>query len=369
MQFTCTQENLLRGLQSVSHITGRTSTLPILKNILIVAEKDGITLASTNLELGITTKIRGKVDATGSFTVQARVLVDYVSLLPTGNVSVALENNELHVGGKGSKTSMKGLGAEDFPVIPKVQDGVRFSLPVQTLKAALSKTVFAVATDESRPEINGVLLQLLNQTLTFAATDSYRLAEAQVPLATTKDEQRVIVPSRSLLELIRILPEGGEVGVVVGENQVGFTTEDLEIVSRLIEGQFPDYQQIIPANFATQVTAEVEAFAKTVRQVSLFCRSGINDVTLTASAGADHVQVSAANAQVGTGEASFPATVNGGNVGIVFNWRFLLDGLQAAGSEEVELRVNDEKGPGLLVPKAPSKVQPAFRYLVMPIRQ
>ncbi len=353
----------------MSHITGRTSTLPILKNILMVAEKDGITLISTNLELGITAKVRGKVDTTGSFTVQARVLLDYASLLPTGNVTVELENNELRVAGGGARTSLKGLAAEDFPVIPKVQDGTRFSLPVATLKAALSKTVFAVATDESRPEISGVLLHLHNQHLTFAATDSYRLAEAQVPLATAKDEQRVIVPSRSLLELIRILPESGEVGVVVGENQVGFTTDELDIVSRLIEGQFPDYEQIIPVAFTTQVTAGVESFAKTVRQVSLFCRSGVNDVTLSAAASADAVTVNAANAQVGTGEAHFPASVTGGEVRIVFNWRFLLDGLQAMGSDEVELRLNDEKGPGLLVPKAPDKLQPMFRYLVMPIRQ
>lgn len=353
----------------MSHITGRTSTLPILKNILIVAEKDGITLVSTNLELGITAKVRGKVDTTGSFTVQARVLLDYVSLLPAGNVTVELVNSELLVAGGGAKTSLKGLDAEDFPVIPKVQDGTRFSLPVPALKAALSKTVFAVATDESRPEISGVLVHLHNQQLTFAATDSYRLAEARLPLTTAKDEQRVIVPSRSLLELIRILPENGEVGVVVGENQVGFTTDELDIVSRLIEGQFPDYEQIIPATFSTHVTAKVESFAKTVRQVSLFCRSGVNDVTLSAASGADTMTVNAANSQVGAGEAHFPASITGDEVHIVFNWRFLLDGLQAMGSEEVDLQLNDEKGPGLLVPKAPDKLQPVFRYLVMPIRQ
>jgi len=369
MKFTCTQENFFHGLQTVSHIAGRTSTLPILKNLLIVAEKEGITLASTNLELGITTKIRGKVETPGSFTVQARVLVDYVSLLPPGNIQAHLENGEFHLSGAGSKTSLKGLPAEDFPVIPKVQDGARFSLPAATLKAALATTVFAVATDESRPEINGVLLHLHDQTFTFAATDSYRLAEAKIPLTASKDEQRAIVPSRSLQELLRALPDSGDVAVVLGENQVGFSAADLEIVSRLIEGQFPDYTQIIPASFRTKLTLEAEGFAKTVRQVSLFCRSGINDVTIAAAAGADEVTVSAANAQVGASEARFPAVSSGGEARIVFNWRFLLDGLQAIGGGDVELQLNDEKSPGLLTPKTQAKGAPAFRYLVMPIRQ
>ncbi len=367
MKFTCTQENLMRGLSQVGHVAGRSTTLPILKNILITAATEGVTLAATNLEIGVTTLVRGKVEVPGTFTVQARVLMDYVSLLPSGNITLTLEGADLIVTTTSSKTVLKGLSAEDFPVIPKVTDGVRLSLPAVQLKTALSQTVFAVASDDARPEISGVLFHLHGTTLTLAATDSYRLAEVKISLTVAKEEQRVIVPSRSLAELLRLLPDAGEVQLVIGENQVSVQVEDLELVTRLIEGQFPDYAQIIPASFTSTLTTEAASLAKTLRQVSLFCRSGINDVTVQYSAEA--TKLTAANAQVGASDVELPASVTGTGGSIVFNWRFLLDGLAVIGSDEVALQLNDEKGPGLLVPVEPKKDQPPFRYLIMPIRQ
>ncbi len=367
MKCICTQENLLKGLSQVSHVAGRSTTLPILKNLLITAASDGITLSATNLEIGVTTTVRGKVDQPGTFTVQARVLMDYVSLLPAGNVTLELDNNELHVTCAGSKTTLKGLSAEDFPVIPRVSDGIRMSLPAALLKTALTQTVFAVAADDARPEISGVLFHLNGHELTLAATDSYRLAEVRLPLTTSKEEQRAIVPSRSLSELLRLLPESGDVAMVMGENQVSFQVESTELVTRLIEGQFPDYTQIIPTSFTSTLTLDASQFTKTLRQVSLFCRSGINDVTLQYDQ--DMSKLTAANAQVGASDVELPGSLSGNGGSIVFNWRFLLDGLAVAGTEEVALQLNDEKGPGLIVPVNPSKVQPPFRYLVMPIRQ
>lgn len=357
----------MRGLSQVSHVAGRSTTLPILKNILITAATEGVTLAATNLEIGVTTLVRGKVEVPGTFTVQARVLMDYISLLASGNVTISLSGTELAVTSAGSKTTLKGLAAEDFPVIPKVSDGVRLNLPAAQLKTALSQTVFAVATDDARPEISGVLFHLHGTELTLAATDSYRLAEARIPLAVAKEEQRVIVPSRSLSELLRLLPDAGEAQLVIGENQVSVQVDDLELVTRLIEGQFPDYAQIIPASFTSNLTVETAVFAKILRQVSLFCRSGVNDVTVQYDAAV--TKLSAANAQVGASDVELPASLTGKGGSIVFNWRFLLDGLAATGSDDVVLQLNDEKGPGLLIPSNPKNIQPSYRYLVMPIRQ
>lgn len=357
----------MRGLSQVSHVAGRSTTLPILKNILITAATEGVTLAATNLEIGVTTLVRGKVEVPGTFTVQARVLMDYVSLLSSGNITITLEGAELLVTSPGSKTTLKGLSAEDFPVIPKVTDGVRLNLATTQLKTALSQTVFAVATDDARPEISGVLFHLHGTELTLAATDSYRLAEVKIPLTVAKEEQRVIVPSRSLSELLRLLPDVGEVQLVIGENQVSVQVDDLELVTRLIEGQFPDYAQIIPTSFTSTLTVEAASFAKVLRQVSLFCRSGINDVTVKYDA--DTTKLSAANAQVGASDVELATSLTGKGGDIVFNWRFLLDGLAVIGSDDVALQLNDEKGPGLLVPVKPQKDQPPFRYLIMPIRQ
>ncbi len=367
MKFTCTQENLVRGLAQVGHVAGKSTTLPILKNVLVAASADGIALAATNLELGVTTVVRGKVEQPGSYTVSARVLLDYISLLAPGNVTLELIGAELHVTSQGSKTTLKGLPADDFPVIPKVTEGVRFAIPAAQLKAALSQTVFAVAADEARPEISGVLFHLHGSALTLAATDSYRLAEVRIPMTTAKEEQRAIVPSRSLAELLRLLPDEGDVACTVGENQVGVVADSVELVTRLIEGQFPDYAQIIPASFTSTLTTETSTFAKMLRQVSLFCRSGINDVTLTYDA--QGARLTAANAQIGASDVELPTALTGTGGSIVFNWRFLLDGLAVLGVESVALQLNDEKGPGLLLPVDPPKGAPTFRYLIMPIRQ
>jgi DNA polymerase-3 subunit beta len=369
MKFTCTQENLIVGLTAVSHIAGKTTTLPILKNLLISAEADGVTLSTTNLEIGMTTKIRGKVEKSGSFTVQARLLHEYLSLLGNGNVEFDLIESDLRVSSKTSQTVLKGLPAEDFPVIPKVQGGTSVVLSATLLKQALGQVVFSVASDDARPELNGVLFHLNASNLILAATDSYRLAEVLIPLNTNKEEQHLIVPSRSLLELLRILPEDGEVVLRVGENQISFTVGDTELISRLIEGQFPDYTQIIPEGFTTTLTVSTTAFAKAIRQVSLFCKSGINDVTLMYKENDDELSLTAANSQVGTSETKLSIETSGVGGSIVFNWRYLLDGVNALHTEEAELQLNNPKSPGLLIPKGPPKNGPVYRYLIMPIRQ
>jgi DNA polymerase III subunit beta len=368
MKFICTQENLARGLNIVGHIAGRSTTLPILKNVLVKAEAEGISLATTNLEIGITAQVRGKVERAGEFTVQAKVILDYLNLLPPGNVTFELVNGELIISSADSKTTLKGLPAEDFPVIPKVQDGARLSLPAKTLKTLLNQTVFAVAFDEARPEINGVLFHLKDQDLILAATDSYRLSEAKTKLTTTKEEQKIIVPNRSLLEWLRIAPETGDISLTISDNQISFIAEDVELVSRLIEGQFPDYTQIIPGQFSAHLGFENEDLSKILRQVGLFCRSGINDVTLAYQA-TNEIILSAANAQIGASDVKMTASVDGKDGRIVFNWRFLLDGLNAMGTDEVVLHLNDEKSPGLLQPKKEDDLPTKFRYLVMPIRQ
>ncbi|MFA6042661.1 MAG: DNA polymerase III subunit beta [Patescibacteria group bacterium] len=369
MKFTCTQENLTTALNAVSHITGKTTTLPILKNLLITAEADGITLSTTNLEIGMTTHVRGKVEVPGSFTVQARLLHEYLSLLGSGNVTCALQEADLHISSSASKTVLKGLPAEDFPVIPKVQGGVSIVLPAKVCKTALNQVVFAVAADDARPELNGVFMRLQGQVLTLAATDSFRLAEVTIPLPTSKEEQSVILPSRTMQELNRILPETDDVVIRLSESQVSFVVGDTELVSRLIEGQFPDYTQIIPESFTTSCTVETSAFAKVVRQVSLFCKAGINDVTLTYDTDGKQLHLNAANAQVGTSETDLDVQVQGKGGSIVFNWRYLLDGVNALQTEECLLELNDEKGPGLILPKQTGKGQATYRYLLMPIRQ
>ncbi|MFH0804667.1 MAG: DNA polymerase III subunit beta [Patescibacteria group bacterium] len=365
MKVICTQENLARGLQLVTHIASKNISLPILSNVLLRAEGGVVKLTTTNLEMGMVCQVRGKVEREGSFTVQAKTLSDYINLLPRENITIEVTSDSLKIGSKKARTVMKGLPAGEFPLIPSVEAVKKFTIPTTTLRDALASVSFAVSFDETRPEINGVYFHLNGNSLTLAATDSYRLAERKISLQSSIPDAQLIVPIRTIQELIRIVgDEDGSVEVVCGENQIQFSVGGAQLTSRLIEGQYPDYQQIIPREHRTRVELNAREFINTVKRASLFCKQGSNDVLLKMLP-AGEVVVSANNVQVGESEAQQEATVTGAENSIVFNHRFLLDGLQNVGSEECAIEMNTPTTPGLLLPAKGE----GYLYIIMPIKQ
>ncbi len=379
MKLQCTQENLNTALGLVAHIASRNATLPILNNVLIQADDGRIKLSATNLELGITSVIRGKVEQEGAYTVQSRLLADYVALLPREKVSLELEGGThdlLRVRCANFATKIKGLVATEFPLIPAVDQHTKYTLPLTALRDAIGQVIFAVTPSETRPELSGVLLHFADGTLTLAATDSYRLAERKIalPSPAVAGEQRLIVPARTLQELLRVLgavrdlaehEAGPTVTVAVAENQILFAVGGIELTSRLISGQYPDYRQIIPQDANSRVTVSTAELTKAVKTASLFARSGIYDISLEFIPSSGEVVVSSANSQLGENVARLSASVSGTPGAIVLNYRYLLDGLSSMGTDDVEFAVVDAASPCVLRPHG----RDGHLYLIMPIKQ
>jgi len=366
MKLSCTQENLNTGLNYVSHIASKNISLPILNNVLLKADKSGLNLSTTNLEIGITCIIRAKIEQEGNFTVQAKTLSDYVGLLSKEKIDLELTGQDLKIQSKNSKTIMKGMDASEFPIIPDVEGGDTFEVEAKKFKLALSNVSFAVAFDEARPEISGVLFNFNSRGLTLAATDSYRLAEKFIKLEkSSPQEHSVIVPIKTIQELVRILSDEGLVSITTSENQILFSFSEVRLISRIIEGQYPDYKQIIPKEQGTTAVISTQELIKTIKSASLFCRPGINDITVKLDPQNGLLTASAANVQLGENETTQESEIKGEENTIVFNSRYLLDGLQNIETEESVLEVVSSTNPGVLRPKDKDD----YLYIIMPIKQ
>jgi DNA polymerase-3 subunit beta len=377
MKLSCLQENLNQGLEIVSHVAAKSANLPILNNILLQAKKEGLKLSATNLEIGVSCLVRAKIEEEGNTTCHSKLLFDYVNLLPNEKIDIRLENQEIKLKCQNFETKIKCLSAEDFPLIPEVEKKAPYICKVQDFKKAISQVIFAASPNEIRPEISGVLLNFLNKkdgVLKVAATDSYRLAEKKVRETVFPDAnlKNVIVPAKTLTELLRILsvfkenfdeaPENLE--IYISENQILFSYNNVEIVSRIIEGQYPEYEQIIPNEFKTQVVIDKDEFVKAIKAASLFSKSGIYDVNLTFDP-VGKITVYSANSQLGENLSKIDAEINGEKNSITLNYRYLLDGLQNIETDEVIFQMTTPDAPCLLVPKSGND----YIYLVMPIKQ
>lgn len=377
MKFACTQENLIQGLNVVSHVTGKSVNLPILGNLLLKTEGGNLKCSATNLEIAVSTLIRGKVDVDGEYTVPAKLFLDYVALLPQGKVELELLEDGLRVTSGGQETVIRGMNAQEFPLIPKLAKTNTLAFKASDLKQAISQVVFSVSQSESRPELTGVSC-IFGGTAgkgmaAFAATDSYRLAERVISMTSGQVEGRMIVPSRTMLELSRILSSyKDELGVPediewsMTENQLVASFGNTELVSRLIEGSFPPYHQIIPEQFGVTVILDRSEFQKAVKTAALFSRQGLYDIHLAVKP--SEGQISVFSADQGTGKTS--STISGELTGsadssVVLNFKYLSDGLSVIGTPKIKLMMNDAMSPMLVLPEGGNE---QYRYLVMPIR-
>lgn len=382
MKFTVTQENLSQGLNIVSHIASKNTTLPILNNVLIKAENGAINLSTTNLELGVSCTVRGKVDEDGVFTVQSKLISDFINLINTDKVDVVLDEEFLKIGSDKSKTKIKGNPADEFPLIPDVKSENIFKCKAIDLIKGLSQVLFATSNSESRPEISGVNMTFENGGLVLAATDSYRLAEKLIKCSGV-ESKTVIIPGRCLSELVRILnsfqleQEQADnveslVEISFKDNQVQFLYKNVKLVSRLIEGTYPQYQQIIPKEKKTTGIIDKNEFVKAVKTASLFSRMGVFDVIIEFKDG--KIKVSSDNAQLGQSETEIEGVVDGIDNNIVLNHKFLSDGLSNIDSSAIVLEMIDGGSPCVLKPAetldgSQSIVKQDYMYIIMPIKQ
>lgn len=372
MKFTCTQENLHKGLLKIHGISGQNISLPILKNALLEAVGGVLKIKSTNLEIGIITQIRGKVEAEGRTTVDAKIMSGFVSLLPQDKTILNVQERALLIKGGSHQTKINTLPAEDYPVIPEVGRNKGFSVRAQELQKALSQILPSVSLDDTRPEINGMYWKVQEGVLILAGTDSYRLAEKRIKLAQNSALQQIfqgffIVPLKTVKELVRIFNDEDEViNIYIAENQVLFSSGLTEMVSRLVEGEYPDYQQIIPSSFAVKFNLSKADFINAVKISGLFAEVGSNNISLELKPQQNKIIISSATS-LGEERTDLDVSMEGElDLKIVFDYRYLLDGLTSTESEDVVFSATSQTAPAVLKPMEQSE---SFLYVVMPVRQ
>lgn len=374
MKLTVLQENLKRGLATVSHAVAGKSTLPVLSNVLLATDGGRLKLAATNLEVGITNWVGAQVQEEGAVTVPAKLLMDVVGGLPNDRVTLTLDprTQTLEVKAARFTSNIKGIEAEEFPTIPTISDREpAVSLPGQVLREAIDQVVFAAASDDTRPTLAGVLVRLRDNRLILAAADGFRLATRSVQLPEPHGQSlEFIVPARALGELGRIAGEAdGNVGITItpGGGQVLFHTETTELVSRLIEGKFPDFERIIPSQYATRSVLDTAELAKAVKLASYFASASQNVVKLTIESGGDlgpgRLVISANAAEVGDNTGELDGMINGEGGQIALNVKYLAEALSAMKTAQVALETQTPSSPGVFKPVGSE----GYIHVIMPM--
>jgi len=375
MNISVMQENLARGLQTVSRAVSSRATLPVLANVLLKTQDAGLKLTATNLEIGISSWVPGKVEGEGEITVPAKLITDLVASLPNQRIDLELsvKDRTLKLTCGGSRASIKGIEADEFPVVAVIGEAPTTAIPSRALREALTEVVFAAASDESRPILTGVLTRFAGETVTLAAADNYRIAVRTLAVARpVAAELTIVVPARSYAELVRILPDSDdpiEVTVTPNRSQALFHVEGTDLVSRLIEGQFPNYEPVVPKRDAWTARAVVdrETFLAGARRASIFARDSANIVKVEVGGdGSDGagVAITAHAADVGDNADSLEAAVEGSPTTIAFNARYLIDVLANLGSDEAALELSGPLAPGVI--RGVGKDD--YVHVIMPVR-
>jgi DNA polymerase-3 subunit beta len=374
MRVTVLQENLARGLSIVSRAVSSRSTLPVLANVLIATDEGRLRLSATNLELGITCWIPARIEQEGSTTVPSRTFGDLINTLPADQVQLSLDvqTQSLNLRSGASNTDIKCIDAQEFPPMPVPDMEGAIQLNVVDFKEMIRQVAFAASTDEARPVLMGVLMLVEKDKVTMAAADGFRLSVRKAVLSSPAPHSfNAIIPARALSELARIASDGEEmVSMIVpkGRGQVVFRVKDVELVSQLIDGAFPDYQQIIPRNYTSRTLVSTASLLKACKQAEIFAREGSNVARLDIKAsngGATpgEVEISATSEETGKNETIVEATVDGSGVLIAFNVKFMREVLEVIKSPNVALETSSPNAPGVIRPVG----EDDFLHVIMPM--
>jgi len=374
MKVTVLQENLARGLSTVSKAVSPRSTLPVLANVLIASDEGRLRLSATNLELGITCWIPARIEEEGSTTVPARTFNDLVSTLPGDQVNLKLDvkTQTLNVRGGTSTNDIKCIDAQEFPPLPVPDLSGAVQINSGDFREMIHQVAFAASTDEARPVLMGVLVQVDKDKLTMAAADGFRLSVRKAILSSpTSAPLSAIVPAQALKELARVATDAEEPIYMVlpkGRGQVVFRVKDVEVVSQLIDGTFPDFQQIIPRKYNSRTLVSTSSLLKACKQAEIFAREGSNVARLNIKTAQgemqpSEVEISATSEETGKNETIVEATVDGSGVLIAFNVKFLREVLEVIRSPNVALETSAANAPGVVRPVGDDD----FLHVIMPM--
>jgi DNA polymerase-3 subunit beta len=371
MKLSCLQENLSKGLGIVSRAVATRSTLPITQNVLIATDQSRLKLAATNLEIAISCWIGAKIEEEGAITIPARLLTEFTNSLPNDKIEIALSQRTLQLKCARFEARINGLDAQDFPPIPQVTDGLATKIEIKALKEGIEQVTFAAATEESRPVLTGVQLEFDGDKLAMAAADGFRLAVHNTSLLDpVKAKTSIIVPARALNELNRFLvdqEEPVEITVNQQKSQILFKLKNIEMVSQLIQGSFPNYSQLIPQSYVTRSVVDVAEFLRAIRMASIFARDGSGIVRIMVSPGVEltpgKLNISARAEEVGDNVGEIDAMVDGEAAKIAFNAKYLSDVLSVLDEKQVALESTTSSSPGVLRPVGSDN----YIHVVMPM--
>lgn len=361
MKISVSLEKLKRGLLVLDKIVASKSTLPILNNVLIKVDENQVVLSATDLEMGINYYLGGKIEQPGIITVPGKVLGSFVGSLAEDKIELEGKDNILYAKTSRSEASLNGMPADEFPTIPEVKGKEVLEIDGALLKSAINQVGFAASFDESRPILTGVYFVIGSNTLKLVATDSYRLAEKIMEVPTTA-EAKFIVPIKTIQEIYRVITGSEKIKITVSENQILFSFPDMDLVSRVIEGDYPDYEQVIPKNFKTKAIINAHDLFGVVKTASFFARESANNVKLAFTK--EGIGVEASSSQLGNFKSQIAAEVTGDDNDISFNARYVLDALNGVGSESVAVELVGKLNPGVIRPAEDR----GLTYIIMPLR-
>jgi len=364
MKFQIEKTTLEEQLNTVSRAINNKTTLPVLGNVLLKVENGSLKLTTTNLEIAIETSTPVFESEDGETTVPVKLLLNYVNLLPKGLVNLEMKEKEtLNISSETSNTNIKCIPATEFPIIPKSQEELSFDISAKELHKAFIKTVFAAAIDGRRPVLAGVFLKIQEKELTVVATDSYRLAEQKINVDIDKN-CAVIIPAHTVLELVRVLSKhgDGDMTLKVSKNQIIFNVGSIFIISRLIEGMYPEYGKIIPQETTTKVRIPISELVTILKRVNLFAKDVSGGIKI--SVNQKGIEVISDNSQLGTEKATCDCKVEGEDQIISFNAEYVIDALNSMEGEEAILGLNNSLTPGVL--RNPG--DESYTHIIMPLK-
>jgi len=363
MKISCLQENLAKGLATVGRAVAARSTLPVLSNILLESDEGRLRLAATNLEVGINCWIGARVEEEGRTTVPARLLTEFVNSLPSGQIDLELNERTQTLNLKCARyeANIKGIDASEFPEVPtadSIEGQNNLHLEAGTFKQMIDQVVFAAATDESRPILTGVLAQFHQGGLTLAAADGFRLSVSSADVGVDLDDTTsAIIPARALAELSRVSgnqEDPIELILTPRRNQILFHLSNTDLVSQLIEGKFPDYTQIVPKSHTTRTIVGTQELLKAVKVAFLFARDAANIIRFNVVPGSEltpgQIVITGTSAEFGDNVGEIDASIEGEEIEIAFNARYMIDALSVMGTPEVALETSTASSPGVLRP-------------------
>lgn len=367
MKIVCEKKSLHEAIQTVARAVSSRSTLPILNNILVETGENEATLSASDLEIGIRRRLPLIIEEPGSTTIPARLINEVINNLPEAPVTIESDDRELiSITCEKSEYHLHGLPADEFPVIPEISSTISAVLPQNLLRDMIRQTIFATSSDETRAILTGALLSLEETTLRLVATDTHRLAlrQGELPLRKSSSQSSIIIPARTLNEVGRLLREDeeAEVRIDIADNQVQFQIDQTAILSRLIEGQFPNYERVIPSDYDKVLIIDTALFRNAVRRCAIVAREDANKIIFRSSG--NHLTLTADSQRVGRAQEEIPIELEGEPVEIAFNAQYLIDVLNVIDAEQIRFELGGSLNPGTVKPVGGED----YVYVLMPMQ-